>query len=68
MPAFPKPGFEFEYKVAGEITALRNYRDTKPGRTIPKKADNNLLLATWNIANLGVQHKRVASPYYLSYN
>lgn len=42
MPAFPKPGFDFEYKVAEEITALRNYRDTKPGRTIPIKTDNNL--------------------------
>lgn len=58
MPPFPKPAFDFDYQVDAEVVALRSYRDTKPGRTIPAKADDRLLLATWNIANLGAQERR----------
>ena len=58
MPSFPKPTFTFTYHVAEEKKALRTYRDTKPGRQIPKKAPNRLLIASWNIANLGAQDRR----------
>ena len=58
MPSFPKPTFDFSYDVDAEITALRNYRDTKPGRQIPNKQDDRLLVASWNIANLGLQDRR----------
>lgn len=58
MPAFPKPSFAYSYKVKDELKALRRYRDTEPGREIPKKAANRLLVATWNIANLGLQARR----------
>lgn len=58
MPSFPKPSFSFNYRVNTEINALRNYRDTKTGRQIPTKADSRLLVATWNIANLGLQQRR----------
>ena len=58
MPAFPKPAFDFNYKVATEIERLRQYRDNEPGRKIPKKHPSRLLLASWNIANLGVQERR----------
>lgn len=58
MPSFPLPTFEFDYDPAEEIAALRNYRDTKPGRAIPSKQYNRLLVATWNIANLGLQKRR----------
>lgn len=58
MPAFPKPAFDFPYEAAAEIAALRDYRQTKPGRAVPAKAANRLLLAAWNIANLGVQQRR----------
>ena len=64
MPSFPKPTFTFNFKVADEIKAVRNYRRTKPGRAIPAKAANRLLLATWNIANLGLQD-RVPGAYKL---
>jgi endonuclease/exonuclease/phosphatase family metal-dependent hydrolase len=53
MPAFEEPSFAFDYDLGNEIRALRSYRDTKPGRAIPRKAADRLLLATWNIANLG---------------
>ncbi|SFQ99617.1 endonuclease/exonuclease/phosphatase family protein [Poseidonocella sedimentorum] len=52
MPPFPRPP-EFPYDTATEIAALRRWRDTKPGRSIPPRGAGNLLLASWNIANLG---------------
>ena len=58
VPAFPKPAFDFPDQAAAEIAALRKYRQTKPGRAVPAKAANRLLLVTWNIANLGVQQRR----------
>jgi len=57
MPPFPKPRFAYDYGARREIVALRRYRDTEPGRQIPPRTDGRLLLATWNIANLGVQHR-----------
>jgi hypothetical protein len=57
VPPFPKPKFDYSYDPAKEVSALRRYRDTEPGRAIPAKSDNRLLLATWNIANLGVQDR-----------
>jgi endonuclease/exonuclease/phosphatase family metal-dependent hydrolase len=53
MPPFEEPSFSFSYDLGGEIRAVRTYRDTEPGRAIPRKAADRLLLATWNIANLG---------------
>ena len=57
MPSSPKPTFSFNYSTNTEINALRHYRDNQPGREIPAKSNNRLLIATWNIANLGL-HKR----------
>jgi hypothetical protein len=64
MPPFPKPRFDYSYDPAHERTALRAYRRDKPGRQIPAKATDTLLVATWNIANLGVQD-RLDSDYAL---
>jgi endonuclease/exonuclease/phosphatase family metal-dependent hydrolase len=64
VPPFPKPRFAYAYELAPQIKALRRYRDTEPGRQIPKKQDDRLLIATWNIANLGVQD-RLESDYEL---
>lgn len=55
MPPFPKPRFSYQIDVGKELQALRDYERDKPGRAIPDKRENNLLLATWNIANLGLQ-------------
>jgi endonuclease/exonuclease/phosphatase family metal-dependent hydrolase len=43
--------------LESEVAALRAYRKTKPGRQIPAKAKDKLLVGTWNIANLGVQDR-----------
>lgn len=61
MPAFPKPTFDYRYRVDREVAALRDHAKT---RGLPRRASGKLLLATWNIANLGVQ-KRRASDYAL---
>jgi endonuclease/exonuclease/phosphatase family metal-dependent hydrolase len=64
VPPFPKPRFDYAYELARERAALRAYRREKPGRQIPAKGKDTLLVATWNIANLGVQD-RLASDYAL---
>ncbi|MFL5924727.1 MAG: endonuclease/exonuclease/phosphatase family protein [Gaiellaceae bacterium] len=64
MPPFPKPRFDYSYDLAHELAALRDYRKHKPGRQIPRKGKGRLLVATWNVANLGVQD-RLDSDYAL---
>ena len=56
MPAFPKPKFDFRYSLDREVAALRAHRRE---RGLPAKSRDKLLLATWNIANLGLQKRRV---------
>lgn len=58
MPSFPRPNFTFRYRTDVEIRRLRHYRDNAPGRAIPRRANGRLLIATWNIANLGQQQRR----------
>ena len=55
MPVFPKPKFAFEYDLKVETTRLRQH---KKARVIPKRENGKLLVATWNIANLGAQQRR----------
>jgi endonuclease/exonuclease/phosphatase family metal-dependent hydrolase len=64
MPPFPKPAFRYDYRLEDEITALKVYRDEREGRAIPSKSSERLLVATWNVANLGVQERR-ATDYRL---
>lgn len=59
MPPFRKPAFAYDYDVDREIEALRTYPE-RPGRrdrAIPPEAPGRLLVATWNIANLGLQRR-----------
>jgi hypothetical protein len=60
VPAFPKPTVRYDYDVDTELRALRDYPKLpdREDRTIPPKAKDRLLLATWNIANLGLQKRR----------
>jgi endonuclease/exonuclease/phosphatase family metal-dependent hydrolase len=64
VPPFPKPSFAYSYDLDSELAALRNYPREKKDRRIPKKGRDRLLVATWNIANLGVQD-RLDSDYAL---
>jgi hypothetical protein len=54
VPPFLEPTFDYSYDPAVEITALCQWRRTKPGRRIPNRRSDQLLVATWNVANLGV--------------
>jgi len=54
MPPFPKPKFQYTYDVSAEIDHLRQHKLT---RGVPAKAQDRLLIATWNIANFGVQER-----------
>lgn len=60
MPGFPKPKFDYDYDLTKELKALRDYPQLpeKADRAVPPKSKGHLLLATWNIANLGVQERR----------
>jgi endonuclease/exonuclease/phosphatase family metal-dependent hydrolase len=64
VPPFPKPRVDYSYDLDRELAALRAYRRDKPGRQIPVKGRDKLLVATWNVANLGVQD-RLDSDYAL---
>lgn len=53
MPPFPMPP-PHHYVVDEQIRLLRAHRRA---RGIPERRDDGLLLASWNIANLGVQER-----------
>lgn len=55
MPPLPKPKGSFDHDLKTELAALRAHRRL---RKVPAKRDDRLLLATWNIANFGVQKRR----------
>ncbi|MFD0990401.1 endonuclease/exonuclease/phosphatase family protein [Mariniflexile jejuense] len=54
MPAFPKPNFVYNFDINTEIQNLKTH---KSKRHIPEKTNDKLLIATWNIANLGLQKR-----------
>ncbi|MDH3678059.1 MAG: endonuclease/exonuclease/phosphatase family protein [Nitrosopumilus sp.] len=58
MTSFQKPRIRFNYKVQNEINNIRYYRNHQFGLEIPKKSKNHVIIATWNIANLGLQKRR----------
>lgn len=55
MPAFPKPRFPYEYDLEAEVRALRAHKRT---RRVPRRGAGRLLVATWNVANFGLQQRR----------
>jgi endonuclease/exonuclease/phosphatase family metal-dependent hydrolase len=55
MPGHDKPDFDHPYDVNDEIARLRAHKEV---REVSEPSDDRLLLATWNIANLGVQERR----------
>jgi endonuclease/exonuclease/phosphatase family metal-dependent hydrolase len=57
MPPHEKPDPPYEFDLDAEVDALRGWRE-EDGRLIPARDAEHVLLATWNIANLGVQERR----------
>ena len=60
MPAFPKPDLNYIVNVPREIKRLNDYKANKPGRFIPLSGSDNLLIATWNLANFGTQERELS--------
>ena len=56
--AFAKPSPALPISVTTEIKALNNHFKK---RKVPRSRDNRLLLASWNIANLGAQKRSKSS-------
>ncbi len=52
MPSFPKPKFTFNFTNSDEIDNIKAHKAT---RDIPDKSNDKLLIASWNVANLGLQ-------------
>ena len=52
--AFPKPKFHYDYNLTQEKKNFKNFFQV---RNIPNKKNDEIDLATWNIANLGVQKR-----------
>jgi len=50
MPAKEHPGFEFDYDIDVELQRIRAHQ---LHRGIPQKRHDNMLLASWNLCNLG---------------
>ncbi len=46
MIAFPKPKFKFISDAKKEKKNLRYHKDNAPGRVIPQKSNNHILIAT----------------------
>lgn len=55
--AFPPPRFRYDYNLSQERADFEEFF-TDPVRAIPQKKENEIDLATWNIANLGLQKRR----------
>lgn len=55
VPSFPKPKSRFDYDLESELAALREHKQL---REVPARRRDRLLLATWNVANFGVQQRR----------
>ena len=55
MPAIAYNGPEFDYDVNEELLAIRCHRRH---RHIPKRTPKNMLLASWNLCNLGDDKQR----------
>jgi len=59
MQPFKKPSFSYTVKVAAEKQHLAAHLQD-PKRRIPAKTGQNVLIASWNLANFGLQKRQKA--------
>ena len=64
MPSFARPAFEYTIDLPAELARLKQHWRT---RLVPARNSQRLLLATWNVANLGEQ-ERAPEAYALLAN
>lgn len=56
MRAHAKPDFTLPFNLEEELKAIR---DHQAHRKIPKPSEDNLLIATWNLTNFGLQKREI---------
>ncbi len=56
MRPHQRPDFTFQIDPQEEIRSLEEHRQL-PDRRIPRATDHNLLIATWNLTNFGLQQR-----------
>lgn len=61
MVAFEKPDYTFPFSLEAEQQHLLRH---KAKRGIPDRKEDRLLIATWNVANLGL-YERTEAHYQL---
>lgn len=54
MQPHAKPGFEYPVQLADELKRLKQHRNH---RGTPKRTDENVLVAPWNLTNFGAQQR-----------
>lgn len=64
--SFSKPRFKYDYKLKTEKNNFDAFF-TDADRAIPAKRSNEIDVATWNIANLGVQKRRAKDLELIAY-
>lgn len=56
MHAHEKPTFPYEIRLQHELEQIQEWR-TEDDRKIPSATDDNLIIATWNLTNFGLQKR-----------
>ncbi len=59
MRAHERPTFDFQFNVQVELQRLAEHRQL-PDRRIPSPTAQNLLIATWNLTNFGLQQRETS--------
>lgn len=57
MRPHKEPDFRYDVRVDYERDRIRAWQQ-QPGREIPEGGDENLLIATWNLTNFGLQKRK----------
>lgn len=54
MRSYKKPDFSYSLDLAAELEHIKKHQ---AHRKIPAKTDDNILIATWNLTNFGLQNR-----------
>lgn len=65
MRAHAQPDFDHPFDLAAERLRLEAHLD-QDGRRIPGKAADNVLVATWNLTNFGLQRRTPSHIQYMA--
>jgi endonuclease/exonuclease/phosphatase family metal-dependent hydrolase len=57
MRAHEKPTFDYDFNLQEEFENLNNHRKLED-RKIPNQTPGNVLIATWNLTNFGLQERK----------